>query len=400
MSALKQNMLFGLLVILSPLASFADESSWDMAFDIGLEARAFADDPMWSGQDSQLGQYAVDAQAEFRWRKGRQRAALLPYARWDGVDDERSLFDLREAYWATEWDSAELLMGANTVFWGVTESVHLVDIINQTDAVADVDGEQKLGQSMVNIALQRDWGQVSLFVLPYFRERTFPGVSGRFRSPLPVDTDAVVFESSDNENHVDYAVRYSHYFGDVDIGLSAFTGTSREPRLVPNDEFTALTPHYDLIDQAGLDLQYTKDAWLWKLETFLRNGYSETFAAAVGGFEYTLYQLRDSAVDVGLLFEYQYDGRGELEPVSIADNDIFAGVRVAMNDVQDTAILAGLVRDTETGEMLVNIEAERRIGSSYLIELRARVFSGADRSDLTYSFAQDDYLQLQLTRFF
>ena len=70
MSALKQNMLFGLLVILSPLASLADESSWDMAFDIGLEARAFADDSMWSGQDSQLGQYAVDVQAEFRWRLG------------------------------------------------------------------------------------------------------------------------------------------------------------------------------------------------------------------------------------------------------------------------------------------------------------------------------------------
>jgi hypothetical protein len=392
--------LFGLILLLSPFVSTADESDWSIALDVGLEARAFAESPMWSGQDSKHGQLAVNAQAEIRWRSGSQRAALIPYARWDQVDDERSLIDLREAYWAIESDSAELLVGANTVFWGVTESVHLVDIINQTDFAGDIDGEQKLGQPMVNIALQRDWGLINVFALPYFRERTFPGVAGRFRAPLPVDTDAAVYGSSDGQNHADFALRYSHYFGDVDIGLSAFSGTSREARLLPNDRFTALVPHYDLIDQVGLDLQYTTDAWLWKLETFVRDGYSETFAAAVGGFEYTLYQVRDSAVDIGLLLEYQYDGRGELEPISIADNDLFVGIRLAMNDVQDTAILAGVVRDTETGEMLINIEAERRIGNSYLLELRARGFSGADRDDLSYSFARDDYLQLQLTMFF
>ena len=121
--------------------------------------------------------------------EGDQRASIIPYLRWDRTDDERSLADLQEAYWAFEGDDYEVLVGANTVFWGVTESVHLVDIINQTDAVADIDGEDKLGQPMVNVEMQRDWGLLSLYVMPYFRERTFAGVDGRFRPPLPVDAD-------------------------------------------------------------------------------------------------------------------------------------------------------------------------------------------------------------------
>ena len=135
----------------------------------------------------------------------------FPYLRWDEKDDQRSLVDLQEAYWALEGDDYELLVGANTVFWGVTESVHLVDIINQTDAAGDIDGEDKLGQPMVNLALQRDWGELSAFVMPYFRERTFPGIDGRLRTPLPIDTDRPVYESSGGQNHVDVALRYSHY---------------------------------------------------------------------------------------------------------------------------------------------------------------------------------------------
>ena len=400
---MKAQVYIALLVLLAgPLATHADESQWDASADLALQTRLFTDDASWPGQSSQFGQASLEVRAEFRWRSesGNQRIAFVPFARWDESDQERSLLDLPEAYWAWQGDSVDILVGANTVFWGVTESVHLVDIVNQTDAAGDIDGEDKLGQPMINFALQQDWGHLSLFVMPYFRERTFPGAAGRLRSAIPIDTDRPRYSSSDAQNHVDLALRYSHYFGDVDVGISLFSGTSREPRLTPNDDFSALLPHYDLIDQAGLDLQYTRDAWLWKLETFVRNGYADTFAAAVGGFEYTFYQVRDTAADIGVLIEYQYDGRGDTEPLTIADNDLFIGARFALNDTQDTTVLAGLVRDLDTGELIFNVEAERRLGDSFVIELRARLFSGADSADLTYSLASDDYLQLKLTKYF
>jgi len=391
-----------LALLVASSAAVADDAAWDLSSNVELQSRLFARDALWPGQGSQAAQVSLAATTELRWRNGEgdQRASIIPFLRWDSVDDERNLVDLQEAYWAWEGDSLELLAGVNTVFWGVTESVHLVDIVNQTDAAGDIDGEDKLGQPMVNLAWQKDWGLVSAWVMPYFRERNYPGVEGRLRTPLVVDGDRAVYESSSEESHVDVALRYSHYIGDVDIGLSFFSGTSREPRLIPADDAAVLLPHYDQIDQFGVDLQYTRDAWLWKLEAIARNGYSETFAAAVGGFEYTFYQVGQSAADVGVLLEYQYDGRNELEPFTTADNDIFVGTRLALNDIQDTSLLAGIAYDTVTGETFFNVEAERRIGDSIALELRARVFSGAGPQDLTYAVVRDDYVQIQLAKYF
>ena len=393
----------GLMLLLIPaLSPSAGEASWDVSANLELQSRLFLDDGQWFGQSTQDGTYSIAAEAELRWRSasGNQRASFIPYLRWDDADEERELFDLREAYFAWEGDGWEFLAGNNTVFWGVTESVHLVDVINQTDGVADVDGEDKLGQPMLNLELQRDWGLISLYALPYFRERTFAGPNGRLRTPLPVDTDNPVFESSDKESHIDFAARYSHYIGPFDVGVSYFNGTSREPRLVAAPNGQVLLPHYDLIDQVGLDFQYTGDAWLWKLEAIVRDGHSESFAAAVGGFEYTLYQIANSNADLGLLVEYQWDERGDSEPVTIADNDVFLATRLALNDTQDTTVLAGIAWDTETDELFFNVEAERRFGNNYVAELRVRAFSGSEPGDLTYAFRTDDYVQLQIARFF
>jgi hypothetical protein len=387
-------------LLLSALTAETGRASWDVSSNIDLTTRFFTEDTRWQGQDDSTSQLSIAGSTEFRYRGEESRASIIPYLRYDETDDERSLADLREVYWAKEAEDYELLIGVNTVFWGVTESVHLVDIINQTDAVADIDSEDKLGQPMINLELQRDWGLVSIYVLPYFRERTFAGEDGRLRTPLPVDTENPQYESSDEENHVDLALRYSHYVGNIDIGVSAFNGTSREARLLPNANGSELIPYYDQIDQLGLDLQYTGDAWLWKLEAIARETQNDSFTAAVGGFEYTFYQVAESAADIGVLLELQYDGRDDGEPVTLADNDLFAGVRLALNDTQDTAVLAGVGYDLETSETYVNIEADRRLGENYVLELRARLFTSAEPTDTSYAIENDDYLQLQLSRYF
>ena len=387
-------------LLLSALTAETGRASWDVSSNIDLTTRFFTEDTRWQGQDDSTSQLSIAGSTEFRYRGEESRASIIPYLRYDETDDERSLADLREVYWAKEAEDYELLIGVNTVFWGVTESVHLVDIINQTDAVADIDSEDKLGQPMINLELQRDWGLVSIYVLPYFRERTFAGEDGRLRTPLPVDTENPQYESSDEENHVDLALRYSHYVGNIDIGVSAFNGTSREARLLPNANGSELIPFYDQIDQLGLDLQYTGDEWLWKLEAIARETQNDSFTAAVGGFEYTFYQVAESAADIGVLLELQYDGRDDGEPVTLADNDLFAGVRLALNDTQDTAVLAGVGYDLETSETYVNIEADRRLGENYVLELRARLFTSAEPTDTSYAIENDDYLQLQLSRYF
>ena len=56
-------------------------------------------------------------------------------------------------------------VGVGKVFWGVTESRHLVDVVNQSDFVEDLDGEDKLCQPMLALTLKLVWGTFDLFVL-------------------------------------------------------------------------------------------------------------------------------------------------------------------------------------------------------------------------------------------
>jgi hypothetical protein len=390
-----------LLLVATIAASTSSAEDWDVTGFIGFDTQAFWLDGQYQGQANGLNP-SILLQPEFYWRSddSRQRISIVGYARADSADDERSHADLREAYWGIDGNGWDLTAGVSKIFWGVTESRHLVDVINQTDLVESIDEESKLGQPLVNLNLQRDYGRFGLFVKPYFRERTFPGSGGRFRAPLVVDTDNPIYESSDDENHVDLALRYSHYVGDVDIGAHVFEGTSREARFVVAPEGDRLVPIYDQMTQFGVDVQYTAEAWLWKLEAIARDTRVDSFMAAVGGFEYTFYGIKDSSADVGVLLEYLYDDRNGLSPPTASDNFLFVGTRLAFNDSDDTSVLAGVAVDLDTQELFLNIEAERRFGDNLSVELQLRTFLNADPGDTLFAIEHDDYLQLRLSWYY
>ena len=58
-------------------------------------------------------------------------------------------------------------------------------------------------------------------------------------------------------------------------------------------------------------------------------------------------KLGSSAADLGLLFEFLYDGRDQTTFPTIYDNDVFLGARLAFNDVQDSSILLGAVIENQ-----------------------------------------------------
>jgi hypothetical protein len=317
------------------------------------------------------------------------------------VDSERTHFDLRELFWRRSERRWELLVGVSKVFWGVTESQHLVDIVNQTDLVENPDGEDKLGQPMVKLSLVRGWGILDLFVLPGFRQRTFPGAEGRLRPALPISRDAS-YESADEERHVDFAARWSHVLGPFDLGLSHFSGTSREPRFLPAatpEGAVELVPLYEQIEQTGLDLQATTGSWLWKLEAIHRSGQGDPFAAATGGFEYTFWSILGSRIDLGAVAEYLWDERREGSPTPFQD-DLFIGSRLAFNDSQDSQLLAGAIVDRHSGAALFQLEASRRLAGDWVAEIELRAFDGLPPTDPLASLQTDDYLQVSLRRHF
>ncbi len=382
--------------------------------DVGLQTRSYPERGL-AGQDRFQPSASVRLEYHRSWHDGRSGITVTPFLRLDADDDERTHADLREAFYTRVGDDWELHLGARQIFWGVTEFNHLVDIINQTDLVENIDGEDKLGQPMAQLSLVRDWGIVDVFLLGGFRERTFPGEDGRLRGALPVDGDAARYASGAGRDRIDGAVRWSHHVGPVNFGLHHFSGTGREPQYLAElrDGALVLVPEYHVIDQTGFDGQALLGDWAWKLEAFTRSGDGDRFAAVTAGFERTLVGVFGSRADLGLVAEYMYDERDEAAFNTLFEHDLALGARWRSNDVADTTALFGVIWDVNTDEYVLSLEASRRLGASWLAVVEGRVFGGAPGLDpdmpptqlldgeyKSRSLQDDDYLQLELTRYF
>ncbi|WP_125716314.1 hypothetical protein [Pseudoalteromonas rubra] len=351
-------------------------------------------------QDNGLYQTSVKLEPEFYLAEvaGSTSLTVKPFARFDGLDKNRTHVDLREFIFLHVADDYELRAGVGKVFWGVTESLHLVDVINQTDQLEGVDGEDKLGQPMVQYSIARDWGMLDVFMLPYFRELAFPSAHGRLGTPFEVDDAAVTYESSQQEKHLDFALRYSQYFDIWELGVSYFRGTNREPlrRINSND---TLALHYTQMNQISVDLQGVIDSWLLKLEALSRNA-QQSHVAYVTGFEHTTTQVFDSRMDLGVILEYQYDSRNGTD-MPLTQNDLFFGTRVVANDIDGSELLAGVSWDLDDKDSFIfKLEASTRLTDQFRAVLEAYLFHSQTPHNPVYGNRKEDFLQLTLEYYF
>ncbi len=377
----------------------AKKINHDFELELEGEYRYFYDDALFEDQEDHFPSLAIRPEYKVDWNAGYESINFKGFFRVD-VDDERTHWDVRELYYQKAKKNWEFNLGLKKVYWGVAESNHLVDIINQTDAVETFDGEEKLGQPMVQFTwITEKFGTFDFFYLPYHRKRTFPGKKGRLRFPIVIDKDDLGYESSAKEWRQDVAFRWKHYFDIFDIGISHFYGTGREPLFV-FDTTGNINAFYPVIHQTGLDLQITHNAFLWKLESIYRHADAQDFFAMVVGLEYTFSNIDRNGLDIGVLGEYLYDERDELA-LNALQNDVFFGSRIAFNDTQDTSILIGGIADLESSTTIFSLEASRRFGSSWTAAIEARIFNEIDDSELILSnFREDSFFRISISKYF
>lgn len=375
----------------------------------------------------------------------------------EGVEEGRKHVDIREFGYIFANRHVEWRMGIGRAFWGVTESVHLVDIINQDDALEDIDGEDKLGQPWLAASTRLGPGKLGAFVLPRFRERQFSPVF-RELAPFAIRADERRYESSREQQHVDYALRYGQRWGGLEARISYFNGTNREPLLLPcaargsgrpgtqdqancdlseafappsvdpltgllintaallnlgpsqdelEQEFiedaladVVLIPHYDQIQQFGLEAQWVQGPAAWKFEGRWREQRSVDQIAFAGGVEWSLGVFWDGLLDIGLLAEYLYDDRDPDVFFNLFDDDIFLGSRILGNDIAGTQVLGGVIIDRNDGSWFWSLEASRRLNGRLLATIETRGYQPRGDAAVTDFLDNLDNLRLQLELFF
>ena len=361
--------------------------------EVSFENRFFLEEGLF-GQDKNHSSFTLSPEFYFESEDQKTSFTFKPKIRRDSTDDERNLFDIQDLSLVRVKDSYETRIGIRRDFWGVTETVHRVDIINQTDQVESFDGEDKLGQPMINLSVEREWGILDLYALLGFRERTFAGEKGRLRLPFTINTDSPLYESGAENLRTDFAIRWSQSYRNVELALSHFSGTSREPEFKTglNDNINFRIPSYEIIDQTGLEVLYIVGELAFKLEAISRSGQGDRFSAATTGFEYTQVGVMGSRLDLGWLMEFNHDDRYEDSPLAL-------GTRLTFNDLFDSQILSGVIWNEETGETNVFVEASRRVSNCCRLSFESVYFNGGNNSNSVQKIfeylKQDDFARFE-----
>lgn len=301
-----------------------------------------------------------------------------------------ALLDVDELGWRLTRNRWQLGLGVREVYWGVVESQSIADLINQRGPDQSTRGDQKLGQPMVDVALTGIWGRAELYFLPVFRPRPFRGRAGRLWSSLPVDESRPIFAPGAGRRHVDWAARWSRRFGTWDVAASYFRGVARDPQFesVPGHRGGwALSPHYDLSDQLGFDVQWTRGPWLWKLELMGRDRAGSQDVAVAGGVEFAF------ADYLSVFLEYLFDGRGPAVTTSF-EHDVSIGARLLYQDGQ---VSAGGFIDQRSANTILWLEARRRLSSGMSLNLDARGFLGREAREPPLARRQETSVSLSLS---
>jgi len=373
----------------------------DASGHVAADARAFAFDPKYPGQDRGDGVSLVaEPQFDMKSESGVHAATLRPFYRLDPNDEKRSHADLREAGYRLATEHFRAGLGTGIFTWGALESYKPSDVMNQIDFVESVDQTQKLGLPYVSAGYVGEKVALTLYYLPYFRDKTFQGIRGRPRFSVPVDTDNPIFASGLRRVQPSGAARLTLNLGDFDFGLGLFTGLSREPRFVAQITTGQISPVYDLAHQASIDGQWTLGALVLKGEMFFRLWGDDLRSFLGGGFgaDYTFFKVASEA-DLSFAAEMLLDSRPPDAAPTFFQHDGFLGMRLAVNDTASTEVLAGAIVDVFDFTTFGRAGISRRFGDHWRISADVSVFLGK-QGKLESGLLRDDNLHGRIAYFF
>ena len=393
-------LLPGLLAIFASLTGYGAwaEIRTEHRGEITAEASWYPQDAAHAGQKDSF--VHTEARPELVIYGDVVEALIQP--RISGGTAGEGTIDFREANVTTRLGDADILIGSTILFWGKVESYNPVDVVNAKDFNRGVMRSEKRGAPMLRLSWPAGTGQLSLLAID-FTKNIYPGVASRERPALPIAKDASYSGGAKRED-IANAVRWSGYFGDIDLGISWFRGTGLAPRLLPQADGT-LKPDYSRITQTGLDVQYLWADSALKVELVRRSGQydrlgtARSYQAGVVGIEHNLFGVMDSGHDIVLIGEYAGDSRMELTHSGF-QNDLTVGTRWLWNDIEDTEILGLLTHDLDNGAQTATVSIDRRINDQLTFEASARGTSRYANDPNSTAFQKDSAVNMALTYWF
>ena len=280
------------------------------------------------------------------------------------------------------------------------EAWNPVDIINQSDFVEDFQGEVKLGQPGSLVTLQLDKATVSFFATGVARGRRF----GRDDDRLRVLPAAVIDQQFDGGRWSPTgAVRAEMPIGPVNVAVSQFLGTAREPVLTPvigPAGLAGFRAFYDQISQTSVEADLVLGDSVIKTEFIHQRTDQGTSWGGGVGIETSFNKIAGGPGDPTVYAEAYADSRSHEAALTPFQRDVFLGARYTLNDTRDTLLELRHTHDLEWRSDLLELRASRRVFEDMVFTFSVLKAANAARDPALSSLGRDTQVKLRLARFF
>ena len=297
-------------------------------------------------------------------------------------ETERTFARVDELYIKYDLDDSTLQAGKSIKFWGALELRNIVDVFNPNELRDDLFKTNRLGVWNASYSYYTDSGELSLIVKvaePDQKMAGFPYVYYVFPKVVTYNDD---LRTSKNEHRPSVYLMYNgttdtEYAIDYAFIYESGYDSQRYFSLRLNQPSTYVQNAY-LVDKFMTYNTLVVGATLLKLEALYVIVPDEEpisdYSHIALGVEHSLDDF-DEGTTLSLISEYyKYrtyeDGKyTDLQLFESMQDDIFLGMRYALNNTDDTEIVGGVIHDLEYDEQIYYAELGSRIGDSFKVEI-------------------------------
>ena len=393
------------LIYFFKLAVYSAEFDWEVNSETGIEIKEFHKKEAYSNQQNTYSSF-IKSEIFFDF-KNDIVFLMEPYFRYDHHDKNRSLFDFKENNLTYYYNDIQVKAGISEIFWGITESKNLVDIINVKD-VTDGDQKAKLGQSLLAFSnYSEKFGSIDFYYLPFFKNSSQIGETGRLRLSKPIENYNIVYAGGAGPKVPSWALKWENSFGILDFSLQGFRGNSRESSTIAKLEDSQLKyfQGYERISQIGSYIQVISGPIIYKLEAIKRNGQKnainirENFFSYTLGLEYLINNLFENKWDITSFIEYHNDNRNN-DSTDIFQNDLFLATKLNFNNIKGTEFFTSITLDIDGGGNTSSLELSSRVTDNTRVTGSYNSYWSVNDKDILYSFRRDNYFRIKVIKYF
>lgn len=367
---------------------------------LGAETQIYPDAPLYPDQNRDHVQVSAYATFNASADVGNARFDMELFGRIAPDAAREASGDVRQAFVRLPFGNAEVKAGILTEKWGVLEAWNPVDIINQSDLVEDFQGKVKLGQPGVLMTLPLGDATLSFFGTSIARERRFGRGEDRFQV-LPATVIDQHFEGG--RSSPTGAIRVELPVGPVNVAVSQFLGTAREPVLsavVGPTGLEGFRAFYDRISQTSVEAELVLGDSVIKTEVIHQHTDKGASWGGGVGIETGFSKFASGPGDFTLYAEAYADSRADDAAVTPFQRDVFLGARYTFNDTDDTLLELRNTHDLEWGSDLLELRASRRVLQDAVFTFSLLKAANEARDPALSSLGRDTQIKLRLTQFF